>query len=167
MIRKTFGNKSGSRAERAADLRGSSRCPGHEGLGRGFLQELDLSLGLRVRGGGARMVSGNGVAGCGGRSAHGCSGNEVSLQFGWCSRCTWRSQGNESGEAGASQAAERELHPGGSGEPWRVFEQGSGMWMFPLGFKVGSETLLDTSQQFPLANRGFLMIVILKINTLP
>lgn len=44
------------------------------------------------------------------------------------------------------QATKLELYPGGSGEPLKVFEQGNGLWTFPLGFKVGFETFLDTSQ---------------------
>lgn len=39
---------------------------------------------------------------------------------------------------------ELELPPVGSGEPLKVSEQGSGMCTFPLGFKVGVETFLES-----------------------
>lgn len=61
-------------------------------------------------------------------------------------RWVWRGGCHPGWQLRDCQAAELEFDPAGSREPWKVSEQRSGMWKFPLGFKVGLETFLDTSQ---------------------
>lgn len=61
-------------------------------------------------------------------------------------RRVWRGRCQAGWQLQECWAAELELYPGGSGEPLKVCEEGSGMWTFPVGFKVGFETFLDTSQ---------------------
>lgn len=66
-----------------------------------LLGRVGPSVGPAARGGGARTVRGQSYRG---RNAHGVFGEQGVDPVGWCRKFTGRSQGDESGEVGASGA---------------------------------------------------------------
>lgn len=99
-----------------------ARVPGTRLLGR-----VGPSLGPGMRGGGARMVSGQR---CRGRNALGVNGEQgvdpiwlvQKIQMRESGRWVWRGRCQPGWQLRECQATELELYPAGSGEPQKVSE---------------------------------------------